>query len=45
VPLKVAFSVWSAALGKILTMHSFRKRHIIVIDRCYMCKRNGEERE
>jgi hypothetical protein len=40
--LKVAFFVWSATLGKILTMDNLRKRHIIVVDRCWMCKRNEE---
>jgi hypothetical protein len=33
--------VWLAALGKILTMDNLRKQHVIVIDRCCMCKRNG----
>jgi hypothetical protein len=42
VPLRVAFFAWSAALGKILTMDNLRKRHVIVVDRCCMCKRNGE---
>jgi hypothetical protein len=41
-PVKVAFFAWSAALGKILTMDNLRKRHVIVIDRCCMCKRHGE---
>jgi hypothetical protein len=27
---------------KILTMDNLRKRHVIVVDRCCMCKRNGE---
>jgi hypothetical protein len=40
--VKVAFFVWSAALGKILTIDNLRKRHVIVIDRCCMCKRHGE---
>jgi hypothetical protein len=31
-----------AALGKILTMDNLRNRHVIVMNRCYMCKRNGE---
>jgi hypothetical protein len=33
---------WSAALGKILTMNNLKKRHVIVVDRCCLCKRNGE---
>jgi hypothetical protein len=42
VPLRVAFFVWLAALGNILTMDNLRKRHVLVIERCCMCKRNGE---
>jgi hypothetical protein len=42
VPLKVAFFAWAAGLGKILTVDNLRKRHVIVIDRCCMCKKNGE---
>jgi len=42
VPLKVAFFAWTAALGKILTLDNLRKKHVIVIDRCCMCKMNGE---
>jgi hypothetical protein len=26
----------------ILTLDNLKKRHIIVIDRCYMCKKTGE---
>jgi hypothetical protein len=42
VPLKVAFFAWTAAQGKILTLDNLRKKHVIVIDRCCMCKTNGE---
>jgi hypothetical protein len=42
VPLKVAFFAWSVALGKIFTLDNLRKRHVIVIDRCCLCKMNGE---
>jgi hypothetical protein len=42
VPLMVAFFVWSTALGKIFTMENLQKRHVIVVDRCCMCKKNGE---
>jgi hypothetical protein len=42
VPLRVAYFAWSATLEKILTMDNLRKRHVIVIDRCCMCKRNRE---
>jgi hypothetical protein len=41
-PLKVAFFAWAATLGKILTLDNLRKRRIIVIDKCCMCKKNGE---
>jgi hypothetical protein len=40
--LKAALFAWSAVLEKILTMDNLKKRHVIVVDRCYMCKRNGE---
>jgi hypothetical protein len=39
---KVAFFAWTAALGKILTVDNLRKRQIIVINRCCMCKKNEE---
>jgi hypothetical protein len=42
VSLRVAFSAWSVALGMILTMDNLRKRHVIMVDRCCMYKRNGE---
>jgi hypothetical protein len=38
---RVAFFVWTA-LGKILTLDNLRKRNIIVVDWCYMCKKSGE---
>ena len=41
-PPRVAFFVWTAALGHILTIDNLRKRHVIVIDWCYMCKVYGE---
>jgi hypothetical protein len=41
VPLMVVFA-WLEALGKILTMNNLKKQHITVVDRCSMCKRNGE---
>jgi len=42
VSLKVAFFAWLAALRKIFTMDNLRKRYVIVVDRCCMCKGNGE---
>jgi hypothetical protein len=41
-PSRATFFVWLAALGKILTLDNFKKRHVIVMDKCCMCKRNGE---
>jgi hypothetical protein len=41
-PTRVAFFVWSAALGKILTHDNLRKRNIVVIEWCCMCKKKGE---
>jgi hypothetical protein len=38
----VAFFAWTAAHGKILTLDNLRKKRVIVIDRCCMCKMNGE---
>lgn len=40
--LRVTFFAWSATLKKILTMENVRKLHVIVVDWCCMCKRNGE---
>jgi hypothetical protein len=41
-PSRAVFFVWSAALGKILTLDNLRKRHVIVINKSYMCKKIGE---
>jgi len=38
----VAFFAWTAAQGKILTLDNLRKKGVVVIDRCCMCKLNGE---
>jgi hypothetical protein len=40
--MRVAFFAWLVTLGKILTLDNLRKKHIILVDRCCMCKRNGE---
>jgi hypothetical protein len=40
--MKVAFLAWTTGLGKILTMDNLRKRYVIVVNRCCMCKRYGE---
>ena len=42
VPSKVTLFVWSAALGNILTTDNLRKRGCVVLDWCYICKKNGE---
>jgi hypothetical protein len=42
VPLKATFFAWSVALEKIFTLDNFRKRHVLVVDWCYMCKRSDE---
>ena len=42
IPSKVAFFVWTAALGKCLTIDNLRKRKICILDWCYMCKCNSE---
>jgi hypothetical protein len=42
VPVRVSFFAWTAALGRILTVDNLRKRGLIVVDWCSMCKRSGE---
>jgi len=42
VPLKVTFFAWAATLRKILTLDNLKKKCVIVIDKCCMCKMNGE---
>ena len=42
VPPRVAFFLWVTVLGKILTAENLRKRHIIIVSWCCMCKSNGE---
>jgi hypothetical protein len=39
---RVTFFTWTAVLGKILTMDNLRKKNIIVMDWCCMCKKSGE---
>jgi hypothetical protein len=38
----VAFFVWAAAMGRILTTDNLRRRRVIVMDWCCMCKEIGE---
>jgi hypothetical protein len=42
VPPRVAFFLWATVLGKILTAENLRKRHIIIVSWCCMCKSDGE---
>ena len=42
VPPRVSFFIWVAALGKILTAENLRKRHIILVSWCCLCKVDGE---
>jgi hypothetical protein len=42
VSLRATFFARSRALEKIITMDNLRKQHVIVVDRCCMCKRNEE---
>ena len=42
VPPRVAFFSWTAGLGRLLTIDNLRKRHLILVDWCCMCKRSGE---
>jgi len=42
VPSRVAFFVWTTTLGKILILDNLRKKTIIVMEWCYMCKTCGE---
>ena len=41
-PSRVAFFLWTASLGKILTTDNLRKRGIIIMDWCCMYKESGE---
>ena len=40
IPSRVAFFVWTAALGKCLTIGNLRKRKVCILDWCYMCNCN-----
>ena len=41
IPSRVALFVWTAALGKCLTIDNLRKRKVWILDWCNMCKCNG----
>jgi hypothetical protein len=36
------FFMWTAALGKILTLNNLGKRNVVVVEWYYMCKKSGE---
>jgi hypothetical protein len=42
VPSKVNFFIWTASLGKVLTIDNLRKRQLVIMDWCCMCKEAGE---
>ena len=42
VPSKVAFFVWIAVLGTILTIDNLHKKKVLILDLFCMCKSNGE---
>uniref|UniRef100_A0A2N9IE81 Reverse transcriptase zinc-binding domain-containing protein n=1 Tax=Fagus sylvatica TaxID=28930 RepID=A0A2N9IE81_FAGSY len=42
VPPKVNFFIWTASLGKVLTIDNLRKRKLVIMDWCCMCKEAGE---
>jgi hypothetical protein len=42
IPSKVAFFLWLAAHDKNLTIDNLRRRHIYVVEWCFMCKRDCE---
>ena len=41
-PSRVAFFAWTVVLGKILTIDNLRKRNLIMINRCCLCKSDEE---
>jgi hypothetical protein len=42
VPPRVAFFIWTVALGRILTADNLRRSNIILVDWCCLCKEDGE---
>ena len=42
VPPRVAFFIWTVVLGRILTANNLRRRNIILVDWCCLCKEDGE---
>jgi exonuclease III len=44
-PPRVAFFVWTVTLGRILTIDNLRRRNVMVLDWCCMCKKGAESVE
>uniref|UniRef100_A0A2N9FZM9 Reverse transcriptase domain-containing protein n=1 Tax=Fagus sylvatica TaxID=28930 RepID=A0A2N9FZM9_FAGSY len=42
VPPRIVFFSWTAALGKILTVDNLRRRGLILVSWCCLCKADGE---
>lgn len=40
--LSGSFFVWTMALRKILTLDNLRKKNVVVVEWCRMCKKSGE---
>jgi hypothetical protein len=41
-PCRVAFFVWTVAWGQILTCDNLRRRGIVLVGWCCLCRCNGE---
>lgn len=37
-----AFFYWLVSLDKVLTADNYKKRGVVVVDWCYVCKKDGE---
>ena len=42
VPPRVTIFIWTAALGKILTLDNLQRRNIILVNWCCFCREDGE---
>jgi hypothetical protein len=40
--LSGSFFVWTTAIRKILMLDNLRKKNVVVVEWCYMCKKSGE---
>ena len=41
IPIKVVFLTWIVALRKILELDNYRKRDMVEVECCCVCKKNG----